>query len=80
MLGEYSASRDLIASDRRQVATFERPDGTSVRVFYVLAAFESRVILAPRNGFQARFSAPGVRRLERAAALAAERSLASLSR
>jgi hypothetical protein len=46
----------------------------------VLAALETRVNLAPRNGFQARFSALGVRRLARAATLAAERSLASLSR
>lgn len=46
----------------------------------LLAALETRAILAPRNGFQARFSAPGTRRLVRAAALAAARSLASLRR
>jgi hypothetical protein len=46
----------------------------------VLAALRTRANLAPRNGFQARFSALGLRRLARAAALAAERSLASLNR
>lgn len=34
LLGDYTASRDLIASDRRQIATFERPDATRIEVFY----------------------------------------------
>lgn len=33
-LGEYVASRDLIAGDREQVATFSRPNGARIEVFY----------------------------------------------
>jgi hypothetical protein len=47
---------------------------------HVLAAFQTRGNLALRIGFQARFSALEARFLVRAAALDAERSLASLSR
>lgn len=40
-LGEYSITRDLIASGRNQVATFQRPDGSSIEVFY------DQVVLPP---------------------------------
>lgn len=48
-LGDYTASRDLIASDRRQVATFARPDGSSIEVYYDQAVLPPDGSLGPRD-------------------------------
>lgn len=48
-LGEYTVSRDLIASDRRQVATFARPDGSSVEVFYDQVVLPPEAPWGPRD-------------------------------
>jgi hypothetical protein len=48
-LGEYAVSRDLIAKDRKQVATFTRPNGASIGVFYDQAVLPPDGPLGPRD-------------------------------
>lgn len=49
-LGVYQTSRDLIAGDRQQVATFTRPNGGRVEVYYDQAVLPPDRALGPRDG------------------------------
>jgi hypothetical protein len=48
-LGEYTASRDLIASDRQHVATYRRPDDSSITVYYDQAILPHDATLGARD-------------------------------
>jgi hypothetical protein len=49
-LGEYETSRDLVSSDRHQVATFTRPNGARVEVYYDQVVLPPGAALGPRDG------------------------------
>jgi hypothetical protein len=49
-LGDYETSRHLIAGDRHQVATFTRPNGTSVEIYYDQAVLPPGGALGARDG------------------------------
>lgn len=48
-LGEYQTSRELIAGDRQQMATFTRPNGGRVDVYYDQAVLPANHVLGPRD-------------------------------
>jgi hypothetical protein len=48
-LGEYTVSRDLIASDRQQVATYRRNDGSGIEVYYDQAILPPAITLGARD-------------------------------
>jgi len=48
-LGDYDVCRDLIAGDRRQVATFTRANGARVDVYYDQAVLPTGNTLGPRD-------------------------------